>query len=155
MSRSGRFKKVATAASVIALAMVTSGSLAQTSPAVPTIDADDIGGVLMGPSGPEAGVWIVAETRDFKTRYVKAVVTDDQGRFVLPDMPAANYQVFSRGYGLVDSAKAAARPGAVVRLSARAATPAEAAKVYPAAYWYAMLKVPSKTSLNSRLSCPW
>ncbi len=149
MSRFGPFKKAATAASVIALAMVTSGSLAQTAPAGPVIDADDIGGVLIGPSGPEAGIWIVAETRDFKARYVKAVVTDDQGRFVLPDMPAANYQVFSRGYGLVDSAKVAARPGVTVRLSARAATPAEAAKVYPAAYWYAMLKVPSKASFDA------
>jgi hypothetical protein len=28
------------------------------------IDNDDIGGVVTGPKGPEAGVWVIAETRD-------------------------------------------------------------------------------------------
>ncbi|MFY9897381.1 MAG: hypothetical protein WAK67_06260, partial [Xanthobacteraceae bacterium] len=31
------------------------------------IDADDIGGVVTGPHGPEAGVWVIAETRDLPT----------------------------------------------------------------------------------------
>src|ERR1700751_2226994 len=53
------------------------------------IDADDIGGVVMGPRGPEAGVWVIAETRDLPTRYAKMVVTDDQGRYVVPDLPKA------------------------------------------------------------------
>ena len=59
----------------------------------------------MGPKGPEAGVWVIAETRDLPVRYIKSVVTDDRGRFVVPDLPPANYQVWARGYGLVDSAK--------------------------------------------------
>ena len=70
------------------------------------IDADDIGGVVTGPNGPEAGVWVIAETRDLPVRYIKSVVTDDRGRFVVPDLPQANYSVWARGYGLVDSAKA-------------------------------------------------
>src|SRR5262249_39443064 len=49
------------------------------------IDADAIGGVVTGPHGPEAGVWVIAETRELPTRYAKMVVTDDQGRYVVPD----------------------------------------------------------------------
>ena len=88
-------------------------SNAQQRPAAPAvaIDNDDIGGVVTGPSGPEAGVWVIAETRDLPVRYIKSVVTDDRGRFVVPDLPKANYTVWARGYGLVDSAKATARPG--------------------------------------------
>ena len=75
------------------------------------IDNDDIGGVVTGPKGPEAGVWVIAETRDLPVRYIKSVVTDDRGRFVVPDLPPASYSVWARGYGLVDSAKATAKPG--------------------------------------------
>src|SRR6201988_348289 len=70
-----------------------------------TIDNDDIGGVVNGPKGPEAGVWVIAETRDLPVRYIKTVVTDDRRRFVVPDLPSASYPVWVRGYGLVDSAK--------------------------------------------------
>src|SRR5262245_56548987 len=71
------------------LAGVPSQPGAQT-PAV-AIDADDIGGVVTGPNGPEAGVWVIAETNDLPTKYAKIVVTDDQGRYVLPDLPKAKY----------------------------------------------------------------
>src|SRR5688572_30999473 len=82
------------------------------------IDADDIGGVVTGPAGPEAGVWVIAETRDLQVRYIKSVVTDDRGRFVVPDLPKASYQVWARGYGLVDSAKTAAAPGQRLAITA-------------------------------------
>ena len=72
------------------------------------IDPDDIGGVVTGPVGPEAGVWVIAETRELPVRYIKSVVTDDRGRFVVPDLPPATYTVWARGYGLVDSDKATA-----------------------------------------------
>ena len=75
------------------------------------IDDDDIGGVVTGPNGPEAGVWVIAETTDLPTRYAKIVVTDDQGRYVVPDLPKANYEVWVRGYGLVDSPKVDGEPG--------------------------------------------
>ena len=78
------------------------------------IDNDDIGGVVTGANGPEAGVWVIAETTDLPTRYIKSVVTDDQGRYVIPDLPTANYQVWVRGYGLVDSPKMRAKPGQIV-----------------------------------------
>src|SRR5690349_13755935 len=82
------------------------------------IDNDDIGGVVTGPNGPEAGVWVIAETRDLPVRYIKSVVTDDQGRYVIPDLPKANYSVWARGYGLVDSAKTTSAPGQQVNITA-------------------------------------
>src|SRR5213596_3672475 len=105
------------------------------------IDADDIGGVVTGANGPEAGVWVIAETTDLPTKYAKMVVTDDQGRYVIPDLPTANYQVWVRGYGLVDSPKLRAKPGQNLDLTAVAApSPAAAAHYYPAIYWYTMMK---------------
>ena len=72
---------------------------------------DDIGGVVRGPSGPEAGVWVIAETTDLPTKFARIVVTDDQGRYVIPDLPKAKYKVWVRGYGLVDSPKVDGEPG--------------------------------------------
>jgi hypothetical protein len=115
----------------------------------PAVDADDIGGVVTSSKGPEAGVWVIAETNAFQTRFARIVVTDDAGRFVIPDLPAADYQVWVRGYGLSDSDKTAAKPGATVNLTAKiAATPADAAKVYPAIYWYSMQKLPSASEVS-------
>jgi len=110
-----------------------------------TIDADDIGGVVTGPGGPEAGVWVIAETTDLGTKFAKMVVTDDQGRYVLPDLPKAKYKVWVRGYGLVDSAKVDSEPGKTLNLRATPApNAAAAAEYYPAIYWYSMIKVPEK-----------
>ena len=60
------------------------------------IDDNDIGGVVTGANGPEAGVWVIAETNELPTKYAKMVVTDDQGRYVIPDLPTANYNVWVR-----------------------------------------------------------
>ena len=60
-----------------------------------SIDPDDIGGVVTGPSGPEAGVWVIAETSDLPTKFVRIVVTDDRGRYVLPDGPGELPLMFS------------------------------------------------------------
>src|SRR6187397_1054111 len=100
------------------------------------IDADDIGGVVTGANGPEAGVWVVAETRDLPTRYIKIVTTDDRGRYVIPDLPRANYDIWVRGYGLVDSPKQKSAPGKNLDLKAvPAPNRAAAAEYYPAQYW--------------------
>ena len=82
------------------------------------IDADDIGGVVTGAQGPEAGVWVIAETTDLPTKFARIVVTDDQGRYVLPDMPRATYNVWVRGYGLVDSPRVLGVPGTGLDLTA-------------------------------------
>src|SRR4051812_33943740 len=115
------------------------------------VDADDIGGVVTGASGPEAGVWVIAETTDLPTKYAKMVVTDDQGRYVVPDLPKAKYKVWVRGYGLVDSAKVDGEPGKQLNLRAvPAPSEAEAAKYYPAIYWYAMMKIPDASQFGKK-----
>ncbi len=109
------------------------------------VKAGDIAGVVTSSKGPEAGVWVIAETTDLPTRYIKEVVTDDRGRYLIPDLPKANYSVWARGYGLVDSPKVTAAPGTSVDLKPTIAPDAKtAALLYPANYWYAMLKVPEK-----------
>jgi hypothetical protein len=119
------------------------------------IDDDDIGGVVTGPHGPEAGVWVIAETRDLPTRYAKMVVTDDQGRYVVPDLPKVKYQVWVRGYGLIDSPKVDGIPGQQLNLTAvPAPNDAAAAQYYPAIYWYAMLKIPDKDQFGGKSDIP-
>jgi hypothetical protein len=114
--------------------------------AEPEIDANDIGGVVTSAKGPEAGVWVIAETTDLPTRYIKEVVTDDRGRYVLPDLPKANYSVWARGYGMVDSPKVQSQPGKIVDLKPTVAPDrAAAAQYYPANYWYALLNVPERS----------
>ncbi|MDZ7645544.1 MAG: carboxypeptidase-like regulatory domain-containing protein [Woeseiaceae bacterium] len=112
-------------------------------PEIP-IDDDDIAGVVSSLSGPEAGVWVIAETDDFDTRFARIVVTDDDGRYLVPDLPDAEYRLWVRGYGLSDSPEETATPGSHVDLTALvAANPAVAARYYPAAYWYAMMDLPA------------
>ena len=107
------------------------------------VDADDLGGVVRSSKGPEAGVWVIAETKDLPTPYVKIVVTDDQGRYLLPDLPKASYSVFVRGYGLVDSPRVTATPGKALNLTAVVApTEHAAAQYYPAGHWLSLLRIP-------------
>jgi hypothetical protein len=111
------------------------------------VDNDDIGGVVTGPNGPEAGVWVIVETTDLGTKLAKMVVTDEQGRYVVPDLPKAKYKVWVRGYGLIDSTKVDGEPGQILNLSAvPAPSAAAAAEYYPAIYWYAMIKIPDQAS---------
>jgi hypothetical protein len=110
-----------------------------------SIGNKDLGGVVTSATGGEAGVWVIAETTDLPTKLAKIVVSDDRGRYLIPDLPQANYNIWVRGYGLVDSAKVQSAPGKIVNLNAVAApNPAAAAEYYPAIYWYSMLKVPDK-----------
>ena len=110
------------------------------------VDDDDLGGIVTGPSGPEAGVWVIAETTDLPTKLAKIVVTDDEGRYVLPDLPDANYSVWVRGYGLVDSPKVESRPGEVLNLTAVVAPDAAAAaQYYPAGYWLSLIHPPAES----------
>jgi hypothetical protein len=129
------------------LVLVSPDRLSSQQSAAVQIDNDDIGGVVRSGKGPEAGVWVIAETTDLPTKYAKIVVTDDQGRYVIPDLPKANYSVWVRGYGLVDSPKVKAAPGRIVNLKAVVApNEVAAAQYYPAIYWYSMLKIPDKSN---------
>src|SRR5688572_23940942 len=102
-----------------------------------------ISGRVDGKDGPEAGVWVIAETNDLRSGYTKIVVTDDRGQFTLPDLPEGGYRVWVRGYGLKDSDPVDARPGDDLAL--KAAYPSsdqDAGQVYPASYWYSLVEPP-------------
>ena len=131
------------------IALLLLGTLAAAPRLLPAqtipIDLDDIAGTVRGPNGPEASVWVIAETTQLPTRFIRIVVTDDQGRYLLPDLPRAQYSVWVRGYGLVDSPKSTAMPGRHLDLTAvRAPDARAAAHYYPAGYWFSLLKVPDK-----------
>ncbi len=140
---------------VVALVLIAAPAAAQQEPVV-SIGSVDIGGVVRGPRGPEAGVWVIAETTELPTKFARIVVTDDQGRYVIPDLPpSVNYQVWVRGYGLIDSPKLRAKPGQIVNHSAAPApTPAAAAHYYPAIYWYSMLKMPPAKDFGGTTNIP-
>ena len=125
------------------LALAALSGCQSSAPAIP-MDDDDIAGVVTGPAGPEAGVWVIAETRELPTRHIKIVVTGDDGRYLVPDLPPATYDVWVRGYGLVDSEKVQAEPGAVLDLTAVPAPDARAAAhYYPSQEWFSLLRVPA------------
>ena len=120
--------------------------LAAQQPGSIPIDRDDIAGVVTGPNGPEAGVWVIAETADLPTKFVRIVVTDDRGRYLVPDLPSARYEVWVRGYGLVDSPKVPGTPGKLLNLTAvPAPNPRAAAQYYPAGYWFSLMRIPDKS----------
>ena len=148
-TKRGLYLSVAAISLALALGAPSPVSAQQAAP--PSIGSTDIGGVVTGPKGPEAGVWVIAETTDLPTKMNKIVVTDDQGRYVVPDLPKAKYKVWVRGYGLVDSPKQDAEPGRTLNLSAvPAPNEAEAAKYYPAIYWYTMMKIPEASLFGKK-----
>src|SRR5947209_4409683 len=113
----------------------------------------DIAGVVTSSKGSEEGVWVIAETTELPTKFVRIVVTDDQGRYLLPDLPQANYQVFVRGYGLLDSRRQPAKPGQHLDLMAEIAPTARAAaQVYPAAWWLSMLTLPDDKAFHKKFT---
>ncbi len=120
-----------------------------------TVGESDLGGVVTSANGPEAGVWVIAETTDLPTKYAKMVVTDERGRYVLPGLPRANYSVWVRGYGLVDSPKVRTAPGKLLNLAAvPAPSEAAAAQYYPAIYWYSMLTIPGADQFGGKSKVP-
>src|SRR5437870_10565847 len=106
-----------------------------------------IGGVVQSEKGPEAGVWVIAETKDLLTNFIKIVVTDDQGKFMVPDLPTANYKVWVRGYGLNDSTPVTMKPAAnsITLKAVTSKTPQEAAQSYPGNYWLSLMEPPAKS----------
>src|SRR5579864_8284883 len=131
----------------VSLAAALAGLLvAQNNSGTVRVGNTDLGGVVTSAKGAEAGVWVIAETSDLPTKFVKIVVTDDQGRYLVPDLPKANYTVWVRGYGLVDSPKVKATPGASLNLKAVVAPDKKAAvEYYPALYWFSLMQMPPKS----------
>src|ERR1043166_6677565 len=130
----------------VAVMLTGSGQIWAQQPAGESVrlDQNAIGGVVTGAQGAEAGVWVIAETNSLPTKFVKIVVTDDRGRYAIPELPAGTYDVWVRGYGLVDSPKVQSEPGKILDLKAISAPDAKAAaQYYPALYWYSLLAVPA------------
>jgi hypothetical protein len=143
MLRAIRRLVIATGTVVLLSGLVMTGVKAGQNTMPVAIDKDDIGGVVTSDKGPEAGVWVIAETRDLPTKFIRIVVTDERGRYVVPDLPVATYDVWVRGYGLIDSPKVKASPGKLLNLKAVIAPTARAAaEYYPANYWYSLLEPP-------------
>ncbi|MDB5922060.1 MAG: hypothetical protein JWN13_996 [Betaproteobacteria bacterium] len=114
------------------------------------VGENDVGGIVTSAYGAEAGVWVIAETRDLPTKFARIVVTDERGRYVIPDLPRGTYDVWVRGYGLIDSPKVHTEAGKILDLRAVVAlTPAAAAEYYPAIYWYSMLSIPESTAFSA------
>ncbi len=133
---------------VVDLAPVRLCAQQKTDPAI-RIGENDLGGVVRTANGPEAGVWVIAETTGLPTAFAKIVVTDGQGRYVIPDLPKANYDLWVRGYGLIDSPRVVTKPGKIVDLTAVPAPDAAAgAQYYPAIYWYSMLTIPDQSQFS-------
>ena len=98
--------KIAPIAIAACLAGASAGLYAQQRPAPAiTIGGADLAGVVTSPSGPEAGVWVIAETTDLPTKFAKVVVTDDRGRYVIPDLPKATYTVWVTTSGSIDTTR--------------------------------------------------
>jgi hypothetical protein len=146
-TRTSPHVKVAAMAIAACLVGTSAGPRAQQRPAAAVnIGAADLGGVVTSPNGPEAGVWVIAETTDLPTKFAKMVVTDDRGRYVIPDLPSATYDVWVRGWGLVDSPKVKTARGKQLDVKAvLAPNAAAAAEYYPGLYWYSMLEIPDKS----------
>ena len=150
MTIRGKLCLSAAAIGIAVLAAAPFSRLSAQQPSSPpgvTVGQNDLGGIVSGAGGPEAGVWVIAETTDLPTKFAKIVVTDDQGRYLMPDLPKANYSVWVRGYGLVDSPKVAGRR----RAASLNLTPwprrarRRPRNTIPPIYWYSMLNVPAKS----------
>ena len=118
-------------------------------------NSNSISGTVTSPAGPEAGVWVIAETTELPTRFARIVVTDGRGRYVIPDLPAVGYSVWVRGYGLVDSPRTRANPGRTLDLTAvPAPNEAAAAHYYPAIYWYSLMRLPGPEDFGGQGRIP-
>ena len=113
------------------------------------VDADDIGGVVTGLAGRSRRVRHRGDDQP-------ANASDQErghrrsGRYLIPDLPRATYDVWVRGYGLIDSQKVKATPGKALPLTAVAApSPRVAAGKHPAQYWLSLLQVPPVSDFRS------
>ena len=121
--------------SVVAIfLMLSPHRLSSQQGAVVRVDGDDIGGVVTGANGPEAGVWVIAETTGPPDQ-----VRQDRGHRrsgPLRDCPTCRRPITACGCaatGLVDSPKVQTAPGKTLNLKAvTAPNDAAAAEYYPA-----------------------
>ena len=109
------------------------------------IDGDDIGGTVTSAEGARSrrlghrGDRRIRDALRENRRHGRSGSLSGSG-----SAAGQLFKVWVRGYGLADSAKSDAAPGKIVNLTANVAPDAAAAlrRIYPAAYWYAMMKLP-------------
>ena len=118
MKIAAKLSALVAAAALAAALSFSAAAQAPNDPAAVKIGEKDIGGVVSSPQGHEAGVWVIAETTELPTKFRRIVVTDDKGRYLVPDLPQADYNFWLRGYGLIDSPKMSAKPGQRLDLAA-------------------------------------
>ena len=96
MKTSRKLKYGIAAASFAGFAAAIPGRLdaQQTASQAVQIGDSDLGGVVTSPTGPEAGVWVIAETADLPTKFAKIVATDERGRYLIPNLPKGQYTVW-------------------------------------------------------------
>ena len=119
------------------------------------VDADDIGGVVTGIKGAESGVWVIAETSDFPTKFRKIVVTDDRrhasyARFAESQLPSLGARLRIGGFP-ARLLRARENSGAD---GGHAPDARAAAQYYPANYWYSLLHVPPKEAFPMKVDVP-
>jgi hypothetical protein len=142
-------RRIAAIGAAVLIGAVPARLGAQQAPPAIQIGAKDLGGIVTAKNGPESGVWVIAETTGLPTIFAKIVVTDDHGRYLIPDLPQANYDIWVRGFGLVDSPRVITTPGKIVNLQAVPAPDAKAAvQYYPAIYWFSMLDIPDDSHFS-------
>ena len=111
-----------------------------------SVGSTDIGGVVTSAKGPEAGVWVIAETSDLPTKYVKIVVTDDRAATWCPNCPRPITKSGCAATAWWIPRRCRPRPAKTSNLTAKLAPDARAAaQYYPADYWYSLLKLPAKS----------
>src|SRR5206468_10813562 len=101
MARASYVGIVAVAIAVLLTASQLRSTAQPTADPAIRIGSSDLGGRVTSANGPEAGVWVIAETTDLPTRVIKIVATDDRGRYVIPELPESTYRVRVLGEGLV------------------------------------------------------
>ena len=120
------------------------------------IDKDDIGGVVSGPNGPEAGVWVIAETSELPTKYAK--MRRYRRSRPLRHPGPAELRTTRSGYaamGWWTRRRCAPKPGQQLNLTAvPAPNERAAAHYYPAIYWYAMMHMPAEKDFGGSTDIP-
>ena len=116
--------------------------------------ARGIAGIVKDEAGhPLAGAWVTGVNATTSSHPRKTVVTDENGRYVIPDLPGPNpYQVRARVYGYADRWIKNVSAGTVVNIEYQAQDrlgSKETAAQYPAQYWLSLVDVPSESKVKA------
>ena len=111
---------------------------------------------LRGPNGPEAGVWVIAETTELPTKFAKMRRHRRSGPLRHPrpaegELPGLGARLWA---GRFAEGARQAGPSSSISRRCRRRTSAAAAQYYPAIYWYAMMKIPPAKDFGGTTDIP-